>query len=101
MKQIKAKIEATLGPWQVLGKYITGPKDRQIGSAIELQGSSILKTEKLQLEAYANARLMAKAPELLQAIEGFISFVAKDDGNTEMFDWWIMELETIAKGAQE
>lgn len=66
--------QSTPGPWHTQGRYIV-PADNgpSIGLAIALKAPSLKKQPDFDAVAYANAQLMAAAPELLAAIEELVA----------------------------
>jgi len=63
------KTTYTSGPWHTQGRYIV-PADNgpSIGSAVALKAPSLKKQPDYDAQAYANARLMAAAPDLRHAL---------------------------------
>lgn len=58
------------GPWKVVGhKFVENDEGRLICNAISLKGASLIECEKRELEAQANARLIAAAPDMLKGLE--------------------------------
>lgn len=64
-----SNVTFTPGPWHTQGRYIVPHDDGpSIGSAIALKAPSLKKQPDFDAIAYANARLMAAAPDLRHAL---------------------------------
>jgi len=74
--------QPTPGPWHTQGRYIVPADDGpSIGSAIALKAPSLKKQPDFDAVAYANARLMAAAPDLLELLYKCLPFI--EDATTD------------------
>jgi len=72
----------TPGPWHTQGRYIVPADDGpSIGNATILKAPSLKKQPDFDAQGYANARLMAAAPEMLDLLYTCLPFIedATDD----------------------
>ena len=59
----------TPGPWEAIGNLVRSPMDKESGSGVQLAECADRYYQKVNSdEAKANARLIAAAPELLEAL---------------------------------
>jgi hypothetical protein len=74
--------QPTPGPWHTQGRYIVPVDDGpSIGTATILKAPSLKKQPDYDAQGYANARLMAAAPDLLELLYRCLPFIedANDD----------------------
>jgi hypothetical protein len=74
--------QATPGPWHTQGRYIVPVDDGpSIGTATILKAPSLKKQPDYDEQGYANARLMAAAPDMLELLYGCLPFI--EDANED------------------
>ena len=72
----------TPGPWHTQGRYIVPADDGpSIGCATILKAPSLKKQPDFDAQGYANARLMAAAPDLLELLYRCLPFI--EDANED------------------
>lgn len=71
-----------VGPWHTQGRYIV-PADNgpSIGCATILKAPSLKKQPDFDAQGYANARLMAAAPDMLELLYRCLPFI--EDANED------------------
>jgi hypothetical protein len=75
-------MKTTPGPWHVQGRYIVPADDGpSIGNATILKAPSLKKQPDFDEQGYANARLMAAAPDLLELLYRCLTFI--EDANED------------------
>jgi len=75
-------MKTTPGPWHVQGRYIVPADDGpSIGNATILKAPSLKKQPDFDEQGYANARLMAAAPDLLELLYRCLPFI--EDANED------------------
>jgi len=85
----------TPGPWEVIGRSIF-QKD-EVGGRGVLHGASVKGKDEDEIEA--NIRLIAAAPELLEALESFVSAKNKCGWEEGQCDLWLGSIWHAAKDA--
>ena len=75
-------MKPTPGPWHTQGRYIV-PVDNgpSIGNATILKAPSLKKQPDFDEQGYANARLMAAAPDMLELLYRCLPFI--EDANED------------------
>jgi hypothetical protein len=74
--------QATPGPWHTQGRYIVPADDGpSIGNATILKAPSLKKQPDFDAQGFANARLMAAAPDLLELLYRCLPFI--EDANED------------------
>ena len=69
----------TPGPWEATGNLVRSPMAKELGSGVMLAECSDRWFVKVNSdEAKANARLIAKAPEMLEALKDAYPYIADD-----------------------
>jgi hypothetical protein len=79
----------TPGPWEAIGNLVRSPMDKESGSGVMLAECADRWFLKVNSdEAKANARLIAAAPELLEALQNLLAVagVRIDDPRIVQFD---------------
>ena len=81
----------TPGPWRVQGRAIAAsPLDRICVTSDATDGGFVVRPRAIDGRdadtVTANARLIASAPELLDALRELVAFDAKHSGNAPIFD---------------
>ena len=72
----------TQGPWHTQGRYIVPADDGpSIGNATILKAPSLKKQPDFDAKGYANARLMAAAPDMLELLYKCLPFI--EDANED------------------
>ena len=87
---------STLGPWKVVSGAVYTQDDRPIADMVRNEEAS--KAGIYPVERDDNARLIAAAPELLEACKKTAAIVIDgyDAGNTELNEAWDACVEAIA-----
>lgn len=62
------------GPWDVVNKGVLGERSAR-HEVIDADGKPVVRMPDLSNQSYANARLIARAPELMETLESIVPFL--------------------------
>ena len=94
----------TPGPWKAHFEeayYVTGPDRGRVAMMLNLKGAHGLGGRRTGEESAANARLIAAAPELLEALQALDVLFGHLASDGTQYDWIDRARAVIAKATGE
>jgi hypothetical protein len=91
----------TPGPWSSRGRAIRGPHPKDPAGRARIVAKAIWDNGTYVDEAEANARLIAAAPELLEALEDLVCLAERAMRESESGEWMVDEELRDARDAIE
>ena len=94
----------TPGPWKAHFEeayYVTGPDRGRVAMMLNLKGAHGLGGRRTGEESAANARLIAAAPELLEALQALDVLFGHLASDCTQYDWIGRARTVIAKATGE